>query len=146
MIVDIDTGHVLAHRPVTALGWRKRIFGLMGKRFETLEYDALIFPRCRALHTCFMRMPIDILFLSRDNRATVLLEQVKPWHIAFGRGYWAIELPAGTLQTTGCAPGHRINMNMEIQPEDIPLLTLPQILPEILPSVSTAEKTLEQTK
>lgn len=37
------------------------------------------FRRCNALHTCFMRYPIDILFVDRDGREVRFLRGVRPW-------------------------------------------------------------------
>lgn len=37
------------------------------------------FRRCNAIHTCFMRYPIDVLFVDRDGRAVRVLRDVKPW-------------------------------------------------------------------
>ncbi len=39
------------------------------------------FRRCRALHTCFMRYPIDVLFVDRGGRAVKTLAGVRPWRL-----------------------------------------------------------------
>lgn len=39
------------------------------------------FRRCNAVHTCFMRYPIDVLFADRDGRAVKLARGVKPWRL-----------------------------------------------------------------
>lgn len=39
------------------------------------------FRRCNAIHTCFMRYPIDVLFVDRDGREVRLLRDVKPWRL-----------------------------------------------------------------
>jgi len=56
-----------------------------------------------------MRFPIDVLFIGADN--TVLtLQTLVPWRVSywFSNSQGVLELPAGTAQRTGTAPGDRI--------------------------------------
>lgn len=75
-----ETGKVL-FRPVFIMDTPfKRVIGLMGKR--TISPDAAyLFPRCTSIHTCFMRVPIDVVFL--DSSLQVLgVETLAPWHLS----------------------------------------------------------------
>ncbi|MBQ9727655.1 MAG: DUF192 domain-containing protein [Kiritimatiellae bacterium] len=47
------------------------------------------FRRCRALHTCFMRRPIDVLFVDRAGRAVKTLRGVRPWRLFVWGGFRA---------------------------------------------------------
>ncbi len=58
----------------------KRLFGLMWKKNISIT-DVYIFPNCYRVHTFFMRMPIDILFLNKNNEIICMIEHVKPWRI-----------------------------------------------------------------
>ena len=52
---------------------------------------------CAAVHTAFMRFPIDVVFVDADGRAVRVVPQVKPWRMAASlRARSVIELPAGT--------------------------------------------------
>lgn len=44
----------------------------------------MIFPRCRSLHTFFMRFAIDILFLEEMGRVVRLFAEVPRGRLVFG--------------------------------------------------------------
>ncbi len=73
-----------------------RFVGLMG-RSDLKPEEALLFPKCNSIHTCFMRMSIDVLFLSPKGEVLEVLEAVRPWR--FLRPRWnathTVELRAG---------------------------------------------------
>ncbi|HYH58936.1 MAG TPA: DUF192 domain-containing protein [Thermoleophilaceae bacterium] len=84
--------------------WR-RLRGLIGRPVER----GLMLEPCRAIHTCFMRRPIDVLFI--DERRTVLAvhHEVPPRRTrAERRARAVVELPAGAAAAAGIAPGDRI--------------------------------------
>ena len=115
MIVNMDTGRIVARNPGTALSLKHRFLGLMGKRFPWRDYDALVFPSCRSIHTFFMLAAIDVIFLDRESRIVKVCRAVAPWRISLGgrRTYWTVELPVGCIDLAQCLDGHRLNMNME---------------------------------
>lgn len=92
---------VLADRPLDQLlGWCFRSSPPPG--------EALLLPRCRAIHTAFMRFPIDLLYL-RDGRVVAMRAHLRPWRVALGpAGADALELPAGTLARLDVHVGERI--------------------------------------
>ena len=95
-IVDVSTGRVLADRASLARGVVRRLMGLLLRR-RLEEGEGLIIPRCRAIHTWFMRFPIDLVFLQR-SRVIRLIEVLPPWRITGAmRADAVIELPAGTI-------------------------------------------------
>ena len=59
---------------------RERARGLIG-RPPPEPGTVMGFRRCNAIHTCFMRYPIDVLFADRDGRAVRVLRGVKPWRL-----------------------------------------------------------------
>jgi uncharacterized protein len=67
----------------------------MGKR--DLSRVALFLPRCSSIHTCFMRGPIDVVFVDREQRVVGLRERVRPWRFIAGpnASHSVLELPAG---------------------------------------------------
>ena len=67
------------------------------------ELVAMWFPHTKAVHTWFMRFPIDIVYLDRVGRVCHVREHVPPWRVpAPVRGADAVlELPAGAAQALG---------------------------------------------
>ena len=62
-----------------------------------------------AIHTFFMRFPIDLAFVTRDGRIVKTCPSVKPWRVAAAlRAYAVVELPAGTLARCETVPGDRL--------------------------------------
>lgn len=60
-----------------------RTVGLIGKK-ETYSKAILLKP-CKCVHTCFMRFPIDVLFINKDNIIVGRINQLKPWRFTFPR-------------------------------------------------------------
>jgi uncharacterized membrane protein (UPF0127 family) len=62
-----------------------RAVGLMGKSAVPEAYGAgLFFPGCRALHTCFMRFPLEVLFLDADGQVLEVRRGVPAWSVVKG--------------------------------------------------------------
>jgi uncharacterized membrane protein (UPF0127 family) len=57
----------------------------------------------------FMRFPIDVVFLDRDNVVVKVVHGIKPWRMTMGGGgKYALELPAGTAAAAGLADGDQL--------------------------------------
>jgi len=97
MLVDERTHEVVATRVEVATTRRARRVGLLGR--DQFDGDAaLVLAPCLAVHTAFMRFPIDIAFVDREGRAVRLVRDLAPWRVAIApRAYAAIELAAGAL-------------------------------------------------
>ena len=82
--------------------------GLLG-RDGLKPSSALMLTPCLAVHTAFMRFPIDIVFLDRDGVAVKLVNNVRPWRMAASvSAYSVIEMAAGALKRHAVAVGDRI--------------------------------------
>ena len=76
-------------RAVTLLGIRatvadtffSRLRGLMFRREPPPPGEGLLITRCRAIHTLFMRFPIDALFLDADGHVVRALRAIPPWRL-----------------------------------------------------------------
>lgn len=112
-IANVTRGTRLADAARAAHGPWQRFVGLMGRAALPLG-GGLVFAPCRGLHTWFMRFPIDLVYVRRDNgeglHGTVvrLCPALRPFRIAPERSDLAVELPAGTIARTGTAVGDRI--------------------------------------
>ncbi len=81
----------------------RRARGLLGT--GTAPAAPLLLAPARSVHTCFMRRPIDVVFLDADLRVVKVARRLRPWRRAGARGaVAALELPAGAATV---APGDR---------------------------------------
>lgn len=105
-IVNVRTGQRLADRARSARHFVSRSKGLLGVRILEAGRGLLI-PRCNAIHTCFMQIPIDVVFVDRQNHVLRSCAQVTPFRIVWGgwKARTVIELPTGTIQRTDTQPG-----------------------------------------
>lgn len=110
MLVDERTHEVVATSVELATTRRARRVGLLGR--DRLDVDAaLVLAPCLAVHTAFMRFPIDIAFVDRHGRAVRLVRDLSPWRMAIApRAYAAIELPAGALARHEVDVGDRLEL------------------------------------
>jgi uncharacterized membrane protein (UPF0127 family) len=94
------TRAVLATRLETAFDARSRRRGLLG-RSHLDEGAALIIAPCNAIHTFFMRFPIDVLFAAKDGRVVGLRQGLAPWRVAASlRARAVVECPAGVIRAS----------------------------------------------
>lgn len=52
----------------------------------------LLIPRCNAIHTCFMRFPIDATFLDRKGRVVKVVRNIRPWRLFVWGGFRATQV------------------------------------------------------
>ena len=89
------TGVVLAAHVMTAFHSAARNKGLQG-RDGLPEGSALVIAPTNAIHTFFMKFPIDVLFITKDGRVVKIKHGLKPWRVASCfLAYAVVELPAG---------------------------------------------------
>jgi uncharacterized membrane protein (UPF0127 family) len=105
MLINARTGAPLATRVETAFDSVSRRRGLLGRE-HLAEGQALVIAPCNAVHTWFMRFPIDVLFAARDGGVVGVRHAVGAWRMAWAlRGFATIELPSGTLARSGTTCG-----------------------------------------
>jgi uncharacterized membrane protein (UPF0127 family) len=107
-LLNERTGLSVAHRIQTAFDSSSRRTGLL-RHTSLPEGAALVIAPTNAIHTFFMRFPIDVAFVSKDGRVVKTHSTLAPWRIAAAlRAYAVVELPAGTLSRTGTKAGDRL--------------------------------------
>ena len=100
-----ENGAVVCDRCVVAASPFSRMKGLLG-RSELRPGEGLLLRPASAIHTFFMRFPIDAVFLDRDWRVLAIAGDVAPWRTAGRKGAKAVlELPAGESARRGLRPG-----------------------------------------
>jgi len=71
---------VLLPKCKVALSFCSRFLGLMGRK-ELPADEAVIFPKCSSIHTFFMRMPIDVVFVSASGEVVHQISALQPWKL-----------------------------------------------------------------
>ena len=83
---------------------------------ESLPAGAsLVIDPCTSIHMFFMRFPIDVLYLDRENRVVRIQEGLKPWRVGplhTNGARYVIELPEGTIARTGTHVGDQIRITL----------------------------------
>lgn len=78
----------------------KRSKGLLGRKGLGKGEGLWIIP-CEAIHTFFMRFPIDLIYLDRKHRVKKVRDSVPAWRISGClSAHSVLELPAGTVRDT----------------------------------------------
>lgn len=75
--------------------------------------SALVIDPCSSIHMFFMRVPLDVLYMNREDRVVRAQAGIKPWRVGplVTRGAkYVIELPAGTIESTGTVVGDQLNL------------------------------------
>ena len=94
-ILVVRKGEIISARAQVASSLFERIVGLLNR--SGLDPDeALLLEPCQSVHTFFMRFPIDVVFLDKEN--TVLgVSHLKPWRISkhYFRAHAVLEAPLG---------------------------------------------------
>ena len=112
-IVNQTRQEVIADGAELARSFLARGRGLMGRPALPKGYALIILPEW-SIHTFFMRIPIDVLFVDRQDRVVGLREHMPPNRPFAGvsplRGHYVIELPAGVISATRTAVGDQLEL------------------------------------
>lgn len=105
VLVDAKHGTLLASRVETAFDSKTRNKGLLGRTAVPDDYVLVIAPS-NAVHTWFMRVPIDLLFVLRDGTVTKACRAVGPWRVTGSlMAFAVVEAAAGFIDRHGIEPG-----------------------------------------
>ena len=103
-------GRLLVPRLLMARSPWDRFRGLMGRR-SLSDDEGLWLPRCRSVHTCFMRFAIDIAFVDGSGYIVGLAVPLRPWRCAWNRkAAHTLELPIGGVERLGLAAGMALRL------------------------------------
>ena len=81
LAVEVDVAETFA----------ERARGLIG-RPAPAPGRGLLIPRCNAIHTLFMRYPIDATFLDRKGRVVKSVRNLRPWRLFVWGGWRACQV------------------------------------------------------
>lgn len=87
-----------------------RLKGLMGVAELPLGRGLHIEP-CNSIHTFFMKIPIDAVFLDASQQVVDICHAIAPWRMSkvYFDAKSVLELPAGTAEASQTQPGDRLS-------------------------------------
>ena len=105
-----EDGTVVCERCTIADNPLRRMRGLLGR--EGLESgEGILLRPASAVHTYFMRFPIDVVFLDRSLVVVGISDSVDPWQARSRKGAKAVlELPAGESARRGLSVGEQLQL------------------------------------
>src|ERR1035437_5303894 len=107
-VANQTKGQVLADRADIADTSAKRRTGLL-KHAGLEPGEGLWIAPCEGVHTVGMKVPIDVLFLSKKKKILKARRDMVKGRLAFSlRAYSVLQLPAGTLAQTGTVAGDQL--------------------------------------
>lgn len=86
-----------------------RLKGLMFRE-KLNKGEGLLINPCNSIHTFFMKFPIDVLFVNKEDEIIACIEKMKPSRISkiYGKAKYVVELSAGTIESKDIKVGDRI--------------------------------------
>ncbi|MDP4180035.1 MAG: DUF192 domain-containing protein [Bacillota bacterium] len=96
----------LAYELKVADNFFSRFMGLMGKK-ELSHGAGLLISPCNSIHMFFMRIPLDIVFIDKNNTVISIIIGIKPWRVSsfVKNAVSTIELPVGTIAASHTSIG-----------------------------------------
>lgn len=114
MIRNLTKKSVISKEPYVAGSFLDRGRGMIMRSFG--RFDSMVFHRCNAIHTMFMSINIDVLFVDSGNTISGVRRRVVPWTpiVRCSGAANVIELPEGTIDRTGTEVGDVLDLNAEL--------------------------------
>ncbi len=108
-VVNVRTGAVVAEAIAEANGPWQAFKGLMFRK-EMPQGHGVMFRPARGIHTHFMRFPIDLIFLDKQNTVTKIRPAMPPWRFDFTNAGGVIEMNAGAAYVNDIRPGDQLEI------------------------------------
>ena len=86
-----DKVELLDIKADVAASFLQRAKGLIG-RSSLPPGEGLLIERCNAIHTFFMKFPIDAIFLDRSGRVVKTVRNIRPWRFLVWGGWRAVKV------------------------------------------------------
>ena len=106
-VKNLTRGAVVVSAGRVADRFWARLIGLMLARPLPAGAGLVIVP-CSSIHTQFMRFPIDVLYVNKQDEIVGIDRDLRPWRIGrfYKKVHYVVELPAGGADV--CQVGDRI--------------------------------------
>ena len=112
-VVNARNDSVLVNKLEKASTFSQRLIGLMGRKTLAAGEGLLIRGSGNSIHTCFMRFPIDVAFVTKQGEVKHISSDLKPWRMVIAP-VWTLtdclELPAGTLKNNDTRIGDTLRV------------------------------------
>jgi uncharacterized protein len=107
-LVSETTGKTVVAQLRIADGFWSRLAGLQLRRPLPADAGLLLVP-CNSVHTCFVRFPVDVVFLDANGSVLAIRRSLRPWRLAWGprRSHAALEVIAGSADLH---PGEKLRL------------------------------------
>ncbi|MEN6328166.1 MAG: DUF192 domain-containing protein [Syntrophomonas sp.] len=109
MVINRDNSNIIVEQGELANTFLTRLKGLLGRKSMNPGEGLLICP-CDMVHSIGMKMEIDVLFVSQDNRIVNIIEKMAPNRISkhIKNSCYVIELPSGQIARTKTQHGQEL--------------------------------------
>ena len=90
-------------------GFWRRAHGLIGAASLSKDQGLVLTP-CRAIHTGFMRFPLDVIFFSHEGHVVRMAARVKPFRVMWGdwAAWGVLEMQSGWFPWARLKEGDRL--------------------------------------
>src|SRR4051794_10173353 len=90
-----------------------RLKGLMFRK-EPIKDEGLWIVPCNAVHMFFMKFPLDIVLLNKQNEVVKVYQSLRPWKMTKPEkaAYSTLELPAGAIKQLDINVGSTIDCSL----------------------------------
>lgn len=109
VVINRDNSNIIVEQGELANTFLTRLKGLLGRRIMNPGEGLLIYP-CDMIHSIGMKMEIDVLFVSQDNRILHIIERMVPNRISkhIKDSCYVVELPSGQVARTKTRGGQEL--------------------------------------
>jgi len=106
-VVNATRGTSVARQVRVARSFWARGRGLMFAHGMP-DGSGLVIDPCSSIHMFFMRFPLDVIYLNKDDRVVRIQQNIRPWRIGpvhTSGARYVIELPIGSIERSRTAVG-----------------------------------------
>jgi uncharacterized protein len=106
-MTNVRTGKTVTSSIDEAKGLWKSFKGLMFRKEMPADYG-LIFRPAKGIHTHFMRFPIDLIYLDKNDAVSKIRPAMPPWRFDFTNASGVIEMNAGVASALDIQVGDKL--------------------------------------
>lgn len=109
-LVNKSSNETLFNEVFEATNFKSRLIGLIGTK--KLSEKAYYFPRCNWIHTFFMSIPIDVIYLDKKGFVKKIDHNLQPWRMPLPvmSAHSVIEMAAGEAKARNIKTGDELHV------------------------------------
>jgi len=110
-IINLTKQNTLSESIYIANSFRSRLKGLIGVK-KLHKGEGIILIPCNSIHTCFMSVSIDVIFLNKDNLVIKAVENLGTWKMLkiISEASKIIEMRAGSIKEENVSIGDQFEL------------------------------------